>query len=107
MKNVMIAAAVAAALSQLPAAAQAASPNDLAEIREQLQGLMQRVDKLEAFVGQARDLRLGWGRFEDDVEVIYFYDRGDGNFGYALNLMIDGCSLMIDGCSEWGYTPFD
>ncbi|MGH8240686.1 MAG: putative porin, partial [Steroidobacteraceae bacterium] len=47
MKNVMIAAAVAAALSQLPAAALAASPNDLAEIREQLQGLMQRVDKLE------------------------------------------------------------
>ncbi len=43
----MIAAAVAAALSQLPAAAQAASPNDLAEIREQLQGLMQRVDRLE------------------------------------------------------------
>lgn len=47
MKNLMIAAAVAAALSQLPAGAQAASPNDLAEIREQLQGLMQRVDKLE------------------------------------------------------------
>jgi cell division protein FtsB len=47
VKNLMIAAAVAAALSQLPAAAQAASPNDLAEIREQLQGLMQRVDKLE------------------------------------------------------------
>jgi opacity protein-like surface antigen len=48
VKNLMIAAAVAAALAQLPAAAQAASPNDLAEIREQLQGLMQRVDKLEA-----------------------------------------------------------
>ena len=47
VKNVMIAAAVAAALSQLPAGALAASPNDLAEIREQLQGLMQRVDKLE------------------------------------------------------------
>ena len=47
MKNLIVAAAVAAALSQLPAAAQAASPNDLAEIREQLQGLMQRVDKLE------------------------------------------------------------
>jgi cell division protein FtsB len=43
----MIAAAVAAALSQLPAAAQAASSDDLAQIREQLQGLMQRVDKLE------------------------------------------------------------
>ena len=47
MKNLMIAAAVAAALSQLPAAALAASPNDLQQIREQLQGLMQRVDKLE------------------------------------------------------------
>jgi len=47
VKNLMIAAAVAAALSQLPAGAQAASPNDLAEIREQIQGLMQRVDKLE------------------------------------------------------------
>jgi hypothetical protein len=47
VKNLILAAAVAAALSQLPAAAQAASPNDLAEIREQLQGLMQRVDKLE------------------------------------------------------------
>jgi FtsZ-binding cell division protein ZapB len=43
----MIAAAVAAALSQLPAAAHAASSDDLAQIREQLQGLMQRVDKLE------------------------------------------------------------
>lgn len=47
MKNLMIAAAAAAALSQLPAAALAASPDDLAQIREQLQGLMQRVDKLE------------------------------------------------------------
>jgi hypothetical protein len=46
VKNLMIAAAVAAAL-QLPVAAHAASPSDLAEIREQLQGLMQRVDKLE------------------------------------------------------------
>jgi hypothetical protein len=47
VKNLMIAAAVAAALSQLPAGALAASPDDLAQIREQLQGLMQRVDKLE------------------------------------------------------------
>jgi hypothetical protein len=47
VKNLMIAAAVAAALSQLPAGAQAASPDDLAQIREQLQGLMQRVDRLE------------------------------------------------------------
>ena len=47
MKNLMIAAAVAVALSQMPAGAEAASPNDLAEIREQLQGLMNRVDRLE------------------------------------------------------------
>jgi hypothetical protein len=47
VKNLMIAAAVAAALSQLPVAAHAATSDDLAQIREQLQGLMQRVDKLE------------------------------------------------------------
>jgi cell division protein FtsB len=46
VKNLMIAAAVAAAL-QLPAGAQAATSDDLAQIRQQLQGLMQRVDKLE------------------------------------------------------------
>jgi uncharacterized membrane protein len=46
VKNLMIAAAVAAALS-LPAGARAASSDDLAQIREQLQGLMQRVDRLE------------------------------------------------------------
>src|SRR5262245_53809993 len=44
----MIAAAVAAALSQVPMdTAVAASSDELAQIREQLQGLMQRVDKLE------------------------------------------------------------
>jgi cell division protein FtsB len=49
VKNLMIAAAVAAALSYLPAGADAAaaSADDLAQIRQQLQGLMQRVDKLE------------------------------------------------------------
>jgi cell division protein FtsB len=48
VKNMLIATAVAAALSYLPAGAHAAtSPDDLAQIREQLQGLMQRVDKLE------------------------------------------------------------
>ena len=48
MKNMLIATAVAAALSYLPAGAFAASsPDDLAQIREQLQGLLQRVDKLE------------------------------------------------------------
>ena len=47
MKNLLIATAVAAALTYLPASAHAAASDDLAQIREQLQGLMQRVDKLE------------------------------------------------------------
>ena len=48
MKNMLIATAVAAALSYLPAGANAAaSPDEVAQIREQLQGLIQRVDKLE------------------------------------------------------------
>ena len=42
--------------------------------------------------------RLGWGRFPDGAEVLYFYDRDDGNFGYALNV------TWRDG--EWGYAPF-
>ena len=49
MKNLLIASAVAAAL-YLPVGAYAAAPttsSDVAQIREQLQGLMQRVDKLE------------------------------------------------------------
>lgn len=47
MKNLMIAAAVAAALSCMPAGADAASSDEIAQIRDQLQGLIQRVDKLE------------------------------------------------------------
>ncbi|MBL8271801.1 putative porin [Steroidobacter sp.] len=48
MKNLVLAAAVATALSSVPMGAFAASPNnDLAQIREQLEGLLQRVDKLE------------------------------------------------------------
>jgi opacity protein-like surface antigen len=46
MKNLVIATALAAALAA-PLAASAASNDELAEIRSQLQSLMQRVDKLE------------------------------------------------------------
>jgi hypothetical protein len=46
VKNQLLAAAVAAALS-LGSAAHAASSDELAQIRSQLQSLMQRVDKLE------------------------------------------------------------
>ena len=42
---------------------------------------------------------LGWGRFPDGAEVLYFYDRDDDNFGYVLN-------LADPGLSEWGYAPF-
>jgi Putative porin len=48
VKNPIIAAAVAAVLSSLPVSAgMAATADELAQIREQLQGLLQRVDKLE------------------------------------------------------------
>ncbi len=53
------------------------------------------------FVGEhePRDFRLGWGRFPDDAEVIFLYDKGDDGFGYAINLD------RPDG-PEWGYAPF-
>jgi hypothetical protein len=54
---------------------------------------------LGAFVDRARDFRLGWGQFPDGMEVLYLYDRGDDNFGYAVN-------LGDEQCSEWGYAPF-
>jgi hypothetical protein len=48
VKNFVLAAAVATALSSVSMGVQAASsPNELAQIREQLESLMQRVDKLE------------------------------------------------------------
>lgn len=56
------------------------------------------VEGLGWFATAAGDLRLGWGRFPDDAEVIFLYDRGDACFGYAVNLD------WPDG-SEWGYAP--
>jgi cell division protein FtsB len=48
VKNIILAAAVATALSAVTMEAGAASPNsELSQIREQLESLMQRVDKLE------------------------------------------------------------
>jgi hypothetical protein len=44
--------------------------------------------------------RLGWVHMEDDAEILYCYDRDDGDFGYALN-------LTDPGLSEWGYAPFE
>ncbi len=58
-----------------------------------------RVAGLGRFVASARDLKLGWGQFPDDAEVIYLYDNGDDGFGYAVN-------LVCDWYSEWGYAPF-
>lgn len=42
---------------------------------------------------------VGWARMPDDAEILYFYDRDDAGFGYALN-------LDAPWCSEWGYAPF-
>ncbi len=54
--------------------------------REGLEVAQRRVDGLGRFVAAARDLKLGWGQFPDGAEVIYLYDKGDENFGYAVNL---------------------
>ncbi|HEU0114800.1 MAG TPA: hypothetical protein VFQ80_08985 [Thermomicrobiales bacterium] len=43
--------------------------------------------------------KIGWAVFPDDAEVLYFYDRDDDGFGYALN-------VTNPDCSEWGYAPF-
>ncbi len=58
----------------------------------------QQVSGLGAFVAKARELRCGWGQFPDGREVIYLYDQGDDNFGYAVN-------LAAPECSDWGYVP--
>ena len=42
---------------------------------------------------------IGWVAMEDDMEILYFYDKDDDNFGYAFN-------LDVDYFSEWGYAPF-
>jgi hypothetical protein len=57
------------------------------------------VEGIGNFTAAAKDLRLGWGKFPDDAEVIYAYDRADACFGFAINLD------WPDG-SEWGYAPF-
>ena len=54
---------------------------------------------LGAFVARAKDLRCGCGKLPDGDEVVYLYDRGDDNFGYAVN-------LQVEDFSEWGYAPF-
>lgn len=54
--------------------------------------------RLAGFLKKAEDLRLGWAELEGGDEVIYMYDKGDGNFGYAIN-------LDSPQCSEWGYAP--
>ena len=59
----------------------------------------QTVPGLGAFIDHARQFRLGWGQFPDGMEVLYLYDRGDDNFGYAVN-------LQREDFSEWGYAPF-
>ena len=56
------------------------------------------VKGLSAFAQHAKDFRTGWARFPD-FEVIYLYDKGDENFGYAVN-------LADPWLSEWGYAPF-
>ena len=63
-----------------------------------MQAVRLGIDHFNEFVVRAKDLRIGWAEFPD-FEVIYIYDKGDDNYGYALN-------LSDITCSEWGYAPF-
>src|SRR3954465_2537894 len=54
-------------------------------ISEQVIITKQTVRGLSEFAAKATDLKLGWGMLPD-CEVIYFYDKGDSNFGYGVNL---------------------
>ena len=42
---------------------------------------------------------IGWAQMPDGAEILYFYDRDDDGFGYALN-------ITDPDMSEWGYAPF-
>jgi hypothetical protein len=74
VKNLLAAAALVSALSSAPAWAQAAAPSgELAQIRVQLEGLLQRVDRLEqqnsALAAENADLKAATE--QDDAEREY------------------------------------
>jgi hypothetical protein len=52
-------------------------------INEQVIITKQSVRRLSDFANKAKELKLGWGMLPD-CEVIYFYDKGDSNFGYGV-----------------------
>lgn len=58
----------------------------------------QHVSGLGTFISKTKDFKLGWTRLPD-CEVIYLYDKADGNYGYGVN-------LQHPSCSEWGSAPF-
>jgi hypothetical protein len=60
--------------------------------------LVKTVDGLKSFMEKGKDIRIGWAKLPD-FEVIYVYDRGDDNFGYAFN-------ITDETLSEWGFAPF-
>ncbi len=67
-------------------------------INEKVIVTKQWVVGISRFAATAKDFRLGWAMLPDD-EVIYLYDKAEGNYGYAVN-------LHYPSCSEWGYAPF-
>lgn len=50
-------------------------------------------------LAQRPGFRTGWALMPGGEEILYFYDRDDDNFGYALN-------VTVPHLSEWGYAPF-
>lgn len=94
MKNMLIAAAVTAALSSLPVgafAAPASNAQDVAQIREQLQGLMQRVDRLEQENTQLKSENAGLKAQGEELKA-----QGDYLRSEAKGLRKDTANLQAD-----------
>jgi len=95
VKNMLIAAAVTAALSSLPvgafAAPAAVKAEDVAQIREQLQGLLQRVDKLEQENGQLKSENADLKAQGEELKA-----QGDYLKSEAKGLRKDTANLQAD-----------
>lgn len=73
---------------------------DGSPIRSGVERITHEIPSWQAWVGKrVRQISVGWGKFPDDAECLYLYDKKDGYFGYAIN-------LDCDWCSEYGTAPF-
>lgn len=95
MKNHLITAAIVSALTSLSVGAQAATPpEELSQIREQLQGLLQRVDRLEqqnaALTAENTQLKAATEQEEAEREYLKSQTRELREESAAANVLLGG-----------------